>query len=138
MEHQAAFLKFLKPRAQNETGVAASAQMEETILSVSTEKKVPKEKIEKKTWHTEHETDIAVIGMEGLFPEASNVEEFWQHLRNKTDLIREIPEDHFDYHPWFHPDKECADSMYCKWGSFIQDVDKFDASFFNIAREKLN
>ena len=23
--------------------------------------------------------------------------------------------------------------MYCKWGSFIDDVDKFDASFFNMA-----
>lgn len=77
--------------------------------------------------------EVAVIGMSGRFADASDPEAFWQNLRSGKDLIREIPKDHFDVEPWFDPDPQAADKSYCKWGSFIEDVDKFDARFFNIS-----
>ncbi|MFJ6208615.1 beta-ketoacyl synthase N-terminal-like domain-containing protein [Lysinibacillus sp. NPDC092081] len=77
--------------------------------------------------------DIAIIGMHGVFAEASDLHQYWVNLRDKKDVIKEIPLDHWDYRPWYDSDPEVKDKTYCKWGSFIDDVDKFDASFFNIS-----
>jgi acyl transferase domain-containing protein/acyl carrier protein/thioesterase domain-containing protein len=76
---------------------------------------------------------IAIIGIHGVFPEASNKEELWDNIYKEKDLIKEIPKDHFDYLPWYNENFGVEDMMYCKWGSFIDDVDKFDANFFNIS-----
>lgn len=88
---------------------------------------------EEKVLNTE---DIAIIGMHGYFAESENLDEFWNNLSNQKDLIKEIPNDHFDYRPWFDPDPDIPNKLYCKWGSFVNDVDKFDASFFNISRRE--
>ncbi|AOY76261.1 SDR family NAD(P)-dependent oxidoreductase [Clostridium formicaceticum] len=80
--------------------------------------------------------DIAVIGMHGLFAEASNLNQFWHNLCNKKDLIKEVPIDHWDYGPWYDENPKAKNKTYCKWGSFIDDVDKFDAAFFNISRRE--
>lgn len=77
--------------------------------------------------------DIAIIGMHGVFPGAEDPEALWEHLRDETDLIREIPSDHWDYRPWFNPDPDAGDFTYSKWGSFIENVDCFDAGFFRIS-----
>ncbi|MCB0193852.1 MAG: SDR family NAD(P)-dependent oxidoreductase, partial [Anaerolineae bacterium] len=76
---------------------------------------------------------IAVIGIAGVLPQSPDVATFWQHLYHKTDLITEIPADHFDYKPWYDPAFQIEDRLYCKWGTFIDDVDQFDADFFNIS-----
>ncbi len=80
--------------------------------------------------------DIAVVGMSGKFADAVDVEAFWNNLCEKKDLMKEIPEDHWDYRPWFDSDRTVKDKTYCKWGSFIDDVDKFDAEFFKISRKE--
>lgn len=80
----------------------------------------------------DHE-DIAVIGMDALFAESSDIEMFWENIVSRKDLIKEIPPDHWDFRPWFDEDRRAKDKTYCKWGSFIDDVDKFDAEFFNIS-----
>ncbi len=82
---------------------------------------------------SENSGDIAVIGMAGIFAGSSDLNTFWENLRQKKDLISEIPLDHFDYRPWFDPDPQTPDTLYCKWGSFIDGVDTFDAGFFNIS-----
>ncbi len=82
---------------------------------------------------TANSKDIAIIGMAGIFSDSPDIEAFWKNLRDKKDLIRDIPPDHFDYKPWFDGDAKREDSIYCKWGSFIDRVDKFDAGFFNIS-----
>ncbi|MBY9081324.1 SDR family NAD(P)-dependent oxidoreductase [Paenibacillus sp. HN-1] len=77
--------------------------------------------------------EIAVIGMHGTFAGASDVEQFWNNLRENKDVITEIPMDHWDYLPWYDPSPEAQDKTYCKWGGFIKDIDQFDAEFFNIS-----
>ncbi|MCL9781787.1 SDR family NAD(P)-dependent oxidoreductase [Vibrio sp. S4M6] len=77
--------------------------------------------------------DIAIIGMDGTFPQSDSVEGFWEMIRTGKDLMEEIPKDHWDYRPWFSEDRDVEDKTYCKWGSFIDDVDRFDAEFFNIS-----
>ncbi|TCN57663.1 SDR family NAD(P)-dependent oxidoreductase [Flavobacterium circumlabens] len=84
----------------------------------------PQEKITK---------DIAIIGVHGVFPGADNPQEFWNKIYDKENLIKEIPQDHFDYKPWYNPEKGVEDMLYTKWGSFINNVDQFDADFFNIS-----
>ncbi len=83
-----------------------------------------------------HSSDIAVIGMSGVFPQSPDLTTFWNHLYNGSNLITEIPTDHFDYRPWFSTDPDAQDTLYCKWGGFINDVDKFDADFFQISRRE--
>ncbi len=79
---------------------------------------------------------IAIIGMQGQFARSDDLETFWSHLVNETELMREVPPDHWDYRPWFDAEGQDPDKTYCKWGSFIEEVDKFDAGFFNISRRE--
>ncbi|MBF0119026.1 MAG: SDR family NAD(P)-dependent oxidoreductase [Desulfobacterales bacterium] len=67
--------------------------------------------------------DIAVIGMDGIFPNSKNLMDFFRHLELEHDLITEIPKERWDLD---------YQSIY-KWGGFISDVDKFDPSFFKIS-----
>jgi acyl transferase domain-containing protein len=73
--------------------------------------------------------DIAVIGMAGRFPGAQNVEGFWQNLRRGVESIT------------FFTDEELlkagvepallSDANYVKAGAIIEEIELFDASFFN-------
>jgi len=69
--------------------------------------------------------DIAIIGLSGKYPMSENIDEYWENLKAGRDCISEIPQERWDYRKY--PD------MYCKWGGFLPDVDKFDPSFFNIS-----
>lgn len=80
-------------------------------------------------------SDIAIIGMAGIYPGARNLDEFWDNLKNGRDGVTEIPADRWDVDRYFDPDPEKAreGKMYNKWGAFIDDVDAFDSMFFNIS-----
>jgi len=80
--------------------------------------------------------EIAVIGMHGQFAQADNLDQFWGNLCAAREVMGEIPEDHWDYRPWFDENRDAPNKTYCKWGSFIDGVDKFDATFFNISRRE--
>jgi 3-oxoacyl-(acyl-carrier-protein) synthase/acyl carrier protein len=77
--------------------------------------------------------DIAIIGMSGRYPGASNVQELWQNLKDGRDSITEIPKDRWDHSLYFDEDKSKQGKTYCKWGGFLEDVDQFDPLFFNIS-----
>lgn len=76
---------------------------------------------------------VAIIGVAGYFPQATSIEEFWHNLCSGKDCIVEIPEQRWRWQDYFVPEKNIADKMYSKWGSFIDDADKFDPLFFNIS-----
>ncbi len=77
-------------------------------------------------------TDVAVIGMSGRFPEADNVNEFWNNLINGKNSIKEIPKERWDTDKYYDPSYNAKNKTYTKWGGFIDDIDKFDPLFFNI------
>jgi acyl transferase domain-containing protein/D-arabinose 1-dehydrogenase-like Zn-dependent alcohol dehydrogenase/acyl carrier protein len=83
---------------------------------------------------------IAIIGMAGRFPGAGgDVGKFGDLLLEGTDLIREVPPERWDIEAFYDGDPEKAGKMYCRYGSFLKDVDQFDPRFFNITpREALN
>ncbi|MBT2404443.1 MULTISPECIES: SDR family NAD(P)-dependent oxidoreductase [unclassified Streptomyces] len=79
------------------------------------------------------DTEIAVIGLAGRYPQARNIREFWRNLADGRDSVTEIPADRWDHGPYFDPDKDAPGKTYTKWGGFLDGVDRFDSLFFNIS-----
>jgi polyketide synthase PksN len=80
--------------------------------------------------------DIAIIGLSGRYPQAENINDFWQNLKAGKNCISEIPQERWDWKPYFDAEKGKEGKLYTKWGGFIDDVDKFDPLFFQLsARE---
>jgi FkbH-like protein len=77
--------------------------------------------------------DIAIIGMNGIFPGASTLQEFWSNLKEGKASIGEVKPGRWDMDKFFDPSGKNPDKSYSKWGGFIDDIDKFDAAFFNIS-----
>lgn len=80
--------------------------------------------------------DIAIIGMAGRFSGSADLDQFWKNLHEGKNLIQEIPADHFDYRPSFDVHPQAPNKLYCKWGSFLEEVDKFDAAFFRVSERE--
>lgn len=79
---------------------------------------------------------IAVIGMSGRFPQADNLDEFWQHLCEGRDSITTIPENRWCMEGFYEENQMKAieeHKSYCKWGGFLEDATQFDAEFFHIS-----
>jgi len=76
---------------------------------------------------------IAIIGMSGRFAGAENTGEFWKNLSNGVDSITEIPEYRWNKETTFDPTPGIPQKTYCKYGGFIEGIDKFDPWFFNIS-----
>jgi polyketide synthase PksL len=79
------------------------------------------------------EKEVAIVGISGKYPQADNLEEFWDNLKEGKDCITEIPTERWDNRLYFDPKQNQAGKSYSKWGGFINDVDKFDSLFFNIS-----
>lgn len=80
---------------------------------------------------SEKEDFIAVIGMSGIFPGSPNLDIFWENLVLQKDLIREIPRERWDWEAYISEAAEGHSKV--KWGGFIENIDRFDAAFFNIS-----
>ncbi len=76
---------------------------------------------------------VAIVGLAGRYPQAEDVDGFWELLREGRDCITEIPAERWDHALYFDPDRNAAGKSYSKWGGFMADIDKFDPLFFNIA-----
>src|SRR5437899_2568007 len=71
---------------------------------------------------------VAVIGMAGRFPGARNVEEFWRNLTSGVESIS-----HFRGEELENATPELlANPNYVKARSVLDDVDLFDAGFFDM------
>ncbi|MCL2719395.1 MAG: SDR family NAD(P)-dependent oxidoreductase, partial [Lachnospiraceae bacterium] len=73
------------------------------------------------------EDSIAIIGVNGKYPDANTPEDLWLNLTESKNSIKEVPIERWD------ADEEAARGTYCKWGGFLTDVDLFDALLFNIS-----
>ena len=70
--------------------------------------------------------DIAIIGLSGRYPMAADLDEFWSNLAMGRDCVSRLPEQRWRQ---THPQFEGMDAV---WGGFLDDIDSFDALFFNI------
>ncbi|AZC31810.1 SDR family NAD(P)-dependent oxidoreductase [Pseudomonas chlororaphis] len=79
---------------------------------------------------------VAVLGMGCRFSGADSPEELWQLLLAGTDGVRAVPADRWDSERYFDADPDSAGHIYCRTGSFLDDIASFDPGFFGIsARE---
>lgn len=77
--------------------------------------------------------EIAVIGMAGRYPGASTIQDFWQQLAADQEAIQEVPSDRWNHDLIYDPDPHNPTTSYTRWGSFLDQVDRFDALFFGIS-----
>lgn len=76
---------------------------------------------------------VAVIGMSGRFPGASNLEEYWNNLRDGKSSVTEVPRDRWNIEEYYDPEVDKLNKTNSRWGGFLSDIDKFDPAFFNIS-----
>lgn len=74
---------------------------------------------------------IAIIGVDGRFPGAKTVEQFWQNLRDGVESISFFSDE--DLAAAGVPLADLNDPNYIKAGSVLSDIDLFDASFFGFS-----
>lgn len=76
--------------------------------------------------------DIAVIGMYARLPQADDIEGFWDNLKNGRDCITKFPASRRrDTESYLHYKGSTQRNRYST-GAYLEDIDKFDNSFFNI------
>ncbi len=80
--------------------------------------------------------DIAVIGISARFPMAENIDVFWNNLLHGGCAISEVPPNRWHVAQYFDSEKNRPDKSYTKWGAFLDQIDRFDASFFQISAKE--
>ncbi len=83
-------------------------------------------------------TPIAVVGMAGLFPGASDLNTFWQNIVDKIDTTCEVPRNRWIAEPDFmyHPDP-MPDKAFSKQACLINDF-IFDPRGIDLDKDLLN
>jgi len=77
---------------------------------------------------------VAIVGIGCRFPGgATTPDEFWRLLRDGVDAVSEVPASRWDIDRYYDPNPDAPGKMSTRWGSWLQDVDRFDAKFFGIA-----
>lgn len=77
---------------------------------------------------SEQEKGIAIVSMSGRFPGASDVDQFWDNIKSGAESITRFSRDELELPP---PDgHDASDGFVCAKG-FLDDIDMFDARFFD-------
>lgn len=76
--------------------------------------------------------EIAIIGLDGRYPQAPNLDTYWSNLKAGHSCVEEIPASRWDHMPYFSETKQ-PNRTYGKWGGFIDGVECFDPLFFNLS-----
>src|SRR5688572_9637422 len=77
--------------------------------------------------------DVAIIGMAGRFPKSSDVGEFWENLKRGAEGISSFSDDEMEV---YIAPEDLRNPNFVKAKGALEEIDLFDASFFNIsARE---
>jgi acyl transferase domain-containing protein/enoyl-CoA hydratase/carnithine racemase/aryl carrier-like protein len=76
---------------------------------------------------------IAVIGMAGRFPQANDLDAFWQQLAQGRNCITEVSPDRWDVDTYYQPGAAVPGKTNSRWAGMIDGYDQFDPLFFNIS-----
>ncbi|PEG35558.1 polyketide synthase, partial [Mycolicibacterium duvalii] len=77
---------------------------------------------------------IAVIGLGCRFPgDVHGPDEYWQFLTEGRSGVREVPPERWKVFENGSPEDAAALAGTTRWGSFLSDVDAFDAEYFEIS-----
>jgi acyl transferase domain-containing protein/surfactin synthase thioesterase subunit/NAD(P)-dependent dehydrogenase (short-subunit alcohol dehydrogenase family)/SAM-dependent methyltransferase/acyl carrier protein len=77
---------------------------------------------------------VAVVGLSCRLPGGVNdAQAFWNLLRQGGDAISEVPAPRWDLKAYYDPDPDAPGKMYTRYAGFLDQVDQFDAEFFQIS-----
>ncbi len=77
---------------------------------------------------------IALIGIGCTLPgNITSTEVLIDALRNGRDLVTEVPRNRWNVSAFYDPDPLAPGKTYVRKGSFIEDIEAFDAGFFGIS-----
>jgi acyl transferase domain-containing protein/acyl carrier protein len=103
-------------------------------ISKAVENTASKSQIETNWAHSTFNSEpIAVIGMSGRFPDASDVQSFWELLRQGHDAVTEVPAERWDVNKYYNPNPQAEGTSYSKWGAFLKNLEQFDPLLFRIS-----
>lgn len=86
-----------------------------------------------------HQDVIAIVGMSCRMPGASDLQAFWQLLKNGEEAVTDVPSERWDLEQFYHPDAKVPNTMNTQRGGFLPQIDQFDPDFFGISpREALS
>lgn len=83
-----------------------------------------------------HEVPIAIIGMAALFPQARNLQEYWDNIIGKVNCISDIPASHWNVGEYYDTNVRAPDKTYSKKGGFLPEID-FDPLEFGLPPDTL-
>lgn len=115
--------------------VISLAELHQNV-SVGNYEYIEKAILPEKPASVEKPLDIAIIGMECIFPDAKNLEEYWRNIILGKDSVTEVPDERWNKELYYHPDSNEADVSHSKWGGFIPKID-FDPLAFGIPPQSL-
>ncbi|WP_160647904.1 type I polyketide synthase [Chengkuizengella marina] len=72
--------------------------------------------------------DIAIIGMAGRFPQAENIDQFWNNLMKNKDCITR-----WESKESSNDEKEVHQYKELKSRGILNNIDQFDAAFFDVS-----
>jgi acyl transferase domain-containing protein len=83
--------------------------------------------------HEDSANDIAIVGVGCRFPGGvTDLDSYWELLASGASTVTGVPADRWDDR-FHHARLENPGTSYCPRGSFLADVDRFDADFFGIS-----
>lgn len=83
------------------------------------------------SFHTDN--DIAIISVEGRYPDANELSELWENIRSGRCSVTTVPGDRWDTEGFISENYKAEKKSYTAAGAFINDIDCFDNKLFRIA-----
>lgn len=87
----------------------------------------------KEKFSNNQENDLAIVGMAGRFPEADNLDVFWENLVEEKESIREFPAERRKSVENYIKVFSKSDSERLRIAGYLEEIDKFDNDFFGIS-----
>jgi hypothetical protein len=73
----------------------------------------------------------AIVGVGARYPGSeTDIGGFWESLKTERNLPTVVPHQRWDIDAYYVPEARGDLSMYVRLGTFLQDIDIFDAAFF--------
>ncbi|MCC8145391.1 MAG: SDR family NAD(P)-dependent oxidoreductase [Bacteroidales bacterium] len=148
MDRKGGKLIKLSNKEQKEQGLYMTGEVTDLIDSTTTISQLHKRVSEDSTdfinnledieipHSTANPLDLAIVGMECIFPDAKNKDEYWRNLFIGKDSITEVPDSRWNKDIFYKPDVRDTDYTTSKWGGFIPTID-FDPLEFGITPQSL-
>ncbi|MEA2488833.1 MAG: polyketide synthase PksN, partial [Acidobacteriota bacterium] len=76
---------------------------------------------------------VAIIGMAGQFPQANDMDEFWQNIAMGKNCIAQVPPERWDLSAYYQAGDAAPGRTYSPWAGMIDGYDRFDPLFFNLS-----